>query len=91
MLVSLVESRSHGAQVVLGFIITAFATSILLVIHYILAYDPNKASLTHERNEHPNYVDCKILSWVATKVERPSQKWEDALQRVSNTVTTSIS
>jgi hypothetical protein len=61
---------------------SAFITWILLVFHYVVVYDPEKASLTHEKNEHPNPVDLKILKWASVIVNRPSKTWEAAVEKV---------
>jgi hypothetical protein len=61
---------------------TAFITWFLLVFHYIAVYDPEKASLTHEANEHPNPVDRLILKRISVKVDRPSKTWEAAVEKV---------
>jgi hypothetical protein len=61
---------------------TAFIIWILLVFHYIVVYDPEKASLTDEENEHTNPIDRNILKWVSAKVSRPSKTWEAAVEKV---------
>lgn len=59
-------------------------TWILLVFHYVVIYDPTRASLTNERNDHPNAVDQRILEWASAKVTRPAKKWEAAVEKVRN-------
>jgi hypothetical protein len=61
---------------------TAFITWVLLVFHCVVVYDPEKTSLTHEKNEHPNPIDLKIVKWASAIVKRPSKTWEAAVEKV---------
>jgi hypothetical protein len=64
---------------------TAYLTLILLVVHYILVFDPAEAGLKKETHK-PNPIDIRVLSFIAKGIKRPkdTKRWGEALEKVSH-------
>jgi hypothetical protein len=78
-------------QVLIGFLSTAYFAWILLVVNYVLVFDPSDAGLKADGDsehlaegvEHPaNPIDKTLLKLVSKWFERPQDTWKDALEKV---------
>jgi hypothetical protein len=71
-------------QVLVGFFTTAYLAWILLVIHYILVFDPAEAGLS--KQEHStNPVDKMLVNFITKIIKRPrntKEIWDNALGKV---------
>jgi hypothetical protein len=68
--------HTKNSQVLIGFIGTAYITLILLVVHYVLAFNSRDSA-----NDNP--IDRGIINWIWREPrQKPNEKWDVALQRV---------
>jgi hypothetical protein len=78
-------------QVLIGFLATAYFAWILLVVHYVLVFDPSNAG--HKADDDPedsaeganhpaNPIDEALLKFISEWFERPRDTWKDALEKV---------
>jgi hypothetical protein len=78
-------------QVLIGFLATAYFAWILLVVHYVLVFDPSNAGLkadgdsedSAEGADYPtNPIDESLLKFISKWFERPEDTWKEALEKV---------
>ena len=78
-------------QVLIEFLATAYFAWILLVVNYVLVFDPSKAGLKADGDskdpaegaDYPtNPIDEALLKFISKWFERPRDTWKDALEKV---------
>lgn len=71
---------------VISFQATAYITFVILVLNYVLVFDPKVDPLSSESlpNEHPNLIDVVLLQWLRKFwiSKNKARIWKEPLEKV---------